>query len=373
MNIYLCISDYLRKIIVEAWWRYLKQAMIKKKKITIQDIARELNTTISTVSRALRDHPRISVETREKIKKYALEHDYQPDFRAASLRQGSARTIGVLVPRIDIHFFARVLRGIDEVASLNNYNVLIIQSLDSLSKEINLVKSLVYGKVDGLIASISIETHDGEHFKPLTNKGVPLVLFDKVLEDVDVTKVIIDDHYGAYIAVQHLINQGCKRIGHFAGPQYLNIYRNRKQGYLDALKDAGLKIDESLIFDDMLVKENGYEVMGKLHAMKNPPDAIFSSNDFAVVGAIMRAKELGVKVPQDIAFTGFANEPMDEIVDPTISSVEQNPVKMGKEAARLLIEQMEDKKNAFYPKTITLKPSLVVRQSSMKKSFGSVS
>jgi LacI family transcriptional regulator len=340
--------------------------MNKKKKITIQDIARELNTTISTVSRALRDHPRIGVETRERIKKYAFENDYQPDFRAASLRQGSARTIGVLVPRIDIHFFAKILTGIDEIASENNYNVLIIQSLDSLDKEINLVKSLVYGKVDGLIASISVETHNGEHFKSLTDKGVPLVLFDKVLEDSNVTKVIVDDYYGAFISVQHLINQGCKRIGHFAGPQHLNIYKDRLQGYLDALKDADLRIDENIIFYNMLAKERGYEVMGQLHKIQYPPDGIFSSSDFAVLGAIMRAKELGIRVPQDIAFTGFANEPLDEIFEPTISSIEQYPVKMGKEAARLLIQQMENERTAFSPQTITLKPSLVIRQSSLR-------
>jgi LacI family transcriptional regulator len=341
--------------------------MIRKKRITIQDIARELNTTISTVSRALRDHPRISPEMRERVKKYALEHDYQPDFKAASLRMGSAQTIGVLVPRIDIHFFAKVLRGIDEVASAHSYNVMIIQSFDLLEKEINLVKSLIYGKVDGLIASISIETQNGDHFQQLINKGVPLVLFDKVLKSIDSSKVIINDRQGAYDAVKHLINMGCRRIGHFAGPQVQDIYFARKVGYLDALNEAGMEIDEEIIFPDMLVQEAGYQVMDKIAGMKNRPDGIFSSNDFAVLGAIMRAKELGLKVPQDIAFTGFANEPLDSIVDPTISSVEQYPVKMGQESARLLIEQMENKKTITKPRTIVLNPTLIVRQSSNRE------
>ncbi len=339
--------------------------MIKKKRITIQDIARELNTTISTVSRALRDHPRISPEMREKVKSFAQAHDYQPDFRASSLRQGSTRTIGVLVPRIDIHFFSKVLTGINEVATENNYNVLIIQSLDSLAKEINLVKSLVYGKVDGLIASISIETRNSEHLQPLIDKGLPLVLFDKVIENMDVSKVIIEDRNGAYLAVQHLINTGRRRIAHFAGPQYMNIYKYRMQGYIDALHDNGIAIDESIIFEEMLMKERGYQVMGEIANMKKRPDAIFSSNDFAVLGAIIKAKQLGIKVPQDIAMVGFANEPMDDIVEPTISSVDQNPVIMGQEAAQLLIEQMENRKFCHHPRTVVLKPKLIIRQSSM--------
>jgi len=340
--------------------------MNPKKRTTIQDIAKALNTTISTVSRALQDHPRISVEMREKVKKYAREHDYQPDFRAASLRRGNANTIGVLVPRIDIHFFSKVLRGIDEVASEKNYNVLICQSFDSLKKEIKLIKNLIYGKIDGLIASISIETQEGSHFEPLVKKGIPLVLFDKIIESMNVSKVVIDDHNGAYMAVKHLIDNGCKRIGHFAGPQYLNIYKDRTLGYMDALKAHGMEVDESIIFHNMLVQSKGYETMEYMHKMKNPPDAIFSANDFAVVGAILKAKELGVRVPEDIAFTGFANEPMDTIFDPPISSVEQNPITMGQESARLLIEQMEDKKGDYASRTIVLKPSLVVRKSSLK-------
>lgn len=337
-----------------------------KKRITIQDIARELNTTISTVSRALRDHPRISPEMRERVKKYAKEHDYQPDFRASSLRMGSGRTIGVLVPRIDIHFFAKVLRGIDEIASNENYNVLICQSFDSLAKEENIIRSLLYGKVDGLIASISVETKNGDHFGVLQKKGLPVVLFDKIIEDMEVNKVIIDDHYGAYISVLHLIKNGFKRIGLFGGFDYLNIYKQREAGYYDALKDHGFEIDDTIIFKEMLTQEKGYEAMEKLMQLENPPDAIFSVNDFAIIGAIIRAKEMGLKVPNDIAFTGFANEPMDAIFEPSISSIEQYPVKMGQESVKLLIEQMESKGKDSPPRTIVIKPSLIVRKSSMR-------
>jgi LacI family transcriptional regulator len=340
--------------------------MSSKKKITIRDIARDLNTTISTVSRALQDHPRIGAEMRERIKKYAAEHDYRPDYRAASLRSGNAYTIGVLVPRIDIHFFAKVLRGIDDVASEKNYNVLIIQSHDSLAKEVNLVKSMVYGKVDGLIASISIETSNGDHFLPLLENGLPLVLFDKIIDSMDVHKVIVDDRKGAYDAVTHLIMGGCRRIAHFGGPQFLNIYRQRTLGYLDALSHYGITVDESLIFHQMLEQEDGYNAMVGMLALENRPDGVFSSNDFAVLGAIKKAKEAGIRVPQEMAFTGFANEPMDEIFEPGITSVEQFPVLMGQESARLLIEQLEKKSSAQQPRTIMINPKLIIRESSMR-------
>ncbi len=340
--------------------------MSRKKKYTIQDIARELNTSISTVSRALKDHPRISAEMCERVKKFALEHDYQPDFRASSLRMGSNRTIGVLVPRVDMNFFARVLRGIDEICSVENYNVMICQSFDSLQKEMKLVKSLLHGKVDGLIASISIETHDGDHFKSLLDKGLPLVFFDKVLESLNVHKVVVDDYKGAYESVEHLIRNGYKRIAHFAGPQHHNIYRHRTLGYLEALKENGFEIDEEIIFHDTVVQETGYKTLKKIHEMKNPPDAIFSSSDYAILGAIVYCKKHGIEIPKQLGLTGFANEPFDDLYGPSITSVEQHPIVMGQKAARLLIDVMEKKNKSTEPQIVKLDPTLIVRQSSSR-------
>lgn len=340
--------------------------MSGKKNYTIQDIARELNTSISTVSRALKDHPRISAEMCEKVKKFAMEHDYQPDFRASSLRMGSNRTIGVLVPRVDMNFFARVLRGIDEICSVENYNVMICQSFDSLQKEMKLVKSLLHGKVDGLIASISIETHDGEHFKSLINKGVPLVFFDKILDTLDVHKVVVDDYKGAYESVEHLINNGYKRIAHFAGPQHHNIYHQRTLGYKDALMANGFEVDEEIIFPDTIVQETGYKALKKFREMQNPPDAIFSSSDYAILGAIVYSKKHGIKIPQELGLTGFANEPFDDLYEPSITSVDQHPIVMGQKAARLLIDTMEKKNKTTAAEIIKLDPTLIVRQSSSR-------
>lgn len=340
---------------------------MNKKKYTIQDIARELNTSISTVSRALRDHPRISAQMCEKVKKFAVEHDYQPDFRASSLRMGSNRTIGVLVPRVDINFLSKVIRGIDEVASTKDYNVMICQSYDSVDKEIKLVKSLLHGKVDGLIASISVETKNGDHFKSLINKGVPLVFFDKVVESIPVSKVLNDDHLGAYMSVEHLLNSGYKRIAHFGGPQFLNIHKSRTQGYRDALTDNGIQVDESLIFVDTLRHETGYSSMRKVFQMGKRPDAIFAASDYGLLGAITYAKQMGVAIPEEMGFSGFANESFDEIYDPPITSVDQRPLEMGQQAAELLIKTMQNKNSQNkIPEIIKIKPQLMVRKTTQR-------
>jgi LacI family transcriptional regulator len=340
--------------------------MRPKKKYTIQDIAKALNTTPSTVSRALQDHPRIGAEMRERVKKFAREHDYQPDFRASSLRKGSGRTIGVLVPQVDINFFAKVLRGIDAVASEADYSVLICQSIDSLKKEMQLVKGLLYGKVDGLVASVSIETSDDEHFRNLAARGLPLVFFDKVIESMNVSKVVIDDHRGAYISVEHLISQGCKRIAFFAGPDYLNIHRNRAQGYRDAIRDHGFEMNEDLVFQDATEEKGGYRAMKKLLQLDPMPDGLVCCTDYAALGAIVCAREHGIKIPEQIALSGFANEPFDSLISPSLTSVEQSPNEMGQKAATLLIDQMENKALGYVPRTITLEPSLIVRESSQK-------
>ncbi len=340
--------------------------MHKKKKYTIQDIARELNTTASTVSRALQDNPRISLSMRAAVRELADKMDYHPDFRALSLKKGSGRTIGVMVPHIDRHFFSSVLRGIDEIASVSDYNVLICQSYESYDKEVGLLKSLMHGKVDGMIVSIASNTLDIAHYELLGRRGVPLVFFDRVWDDMPVSKVVIDDYLGACLSVEHLINQGCRHIAHFAGPQHLNVYKNRTKGYRDTLSKHGFKIDESLIFSEVITRETGCQAMGQILGMDIMPDAIFSSGDYSALGALMCAREAGIRVPQDMAISGFANEPFGAILEPTLTSVDQHGVEMGRQAAQLLIEEMESKDPGFEPRTIMLKPSLIIRKSTHK-------
>jgi LacI family transcriptional regulator len=340
--------------------------MEQKKRYTVHDIAKRLNTTASTVSRALQNNPRISLKMRQAVMELALELNYQPDFRALSLRTGSGRTIGVLVPQVDRHFFATVLMGIDKVATSANYDVLICQSLESLEKEKTLAHSLLNGKIDGLIASVSIETHNGDHFKLFQKKEVPLVFFDRILNEMDVSKVIINDYQAAVMSVEHLISNGCKRIAHFAGPQHIHVYSNRTRGYIDTLYKHGMKPEEDIIFQGVITRETGCEAMQKILKMTNPPDAIFSSGDYSALGAMICAREAGLCVPKDIAITGFANEPFGEIVEPALTSVDQHGIEMGRMAATLLIEEIEKNGSPIKPKTVVLDPNLIIRKSSVK-------
>jgi len=341
--------------------------MASRKKYTISDIARELNTTSSTISRALQDSPRISLKMRKAAQALALEHNYEPDFRASSLRKGSGKTIGILLPKIDRHYFATVLSGIDEIASQAGYSVLICQSFESYEKEKQLLKNLMHGRVDGIISSISIETTDYSHFEQVIAKGLPLVFFDRVCESLKASKVMIDDYQGACMAVEHLVENGCSRIAHFSGPQFINVYRNRTQGYLDTLKKHGLEIDEEIIFKDAITRDSGCAAMKKIIKMKNRPDAIFSSGDYSALGAILCAREAGIAIPDELAITGFANEPWDSFFDPPLTSVDQHAFETGKQVATLLLQQIESKDDIFVPRTLVLSPDLVIRQSSTRK------
>ncbi len=341
-----------------------------KKRYTIHDIAKELKTTASTVSRALNDNPRISVKMRRKVKDLARKVDYQPDFRALSLRTGSGRTIGVLVPQVDRHFFATVLRGIDEVATQANYNVLICQSYESISKETTLLRSLLAGKIDGLIASISIETGDAKNFEPFVRKGVPLVFFDRVLDSLRASKVVIDDYKGGVLAVEHLIAAGCRRIAHFAGPQHIQMYANRTLGFTDTIKKHKLDADPGLIFHGVITRETGCEALQQILKMVPRPDAVFSSGDYSALGAMLCALDAGLKVPYDMAFVGFANEPFGSIITPTLTSIDQHALEMGRQAAILLVEEIENKNSSktFVPRTVMLDPHLIPRSSTNRTS-----
>ena len=342
--------------------------MDKKKRYTIQDIAKELNTTASTVSRALQDNPRISEKMRKAVKELADRLDYHPDFRALSLKMGSGRTIGVMVPHIDRYFFSTVLRGIDEVATVMKYSVLICQSFESAEKEELLIKSLLSGKVDGMLVSVAASTRKASHFELFGKRGIPLVFFDRVWMPMNVSKVVIDDYAGAVTSVRHLVEGGCRKIAHFAGPQHINVYKNRTSGYLDTLKEYGFTIEGSLIFQNTITRETGCKAMSEIVAMDNRPDAIFSSGDYSTLGAIICARENGIKIPEDIAITGFANEPFGAIIDPSLTSVDQHGVEMGRQAASLLIEAMESKIDPFIPRTIVLNPELMIRDSSLRNS-----
>lgn len=338
---------------------------MKKHHITIHDIAKELNTTASTVSRALQDHPRISKAMKQAVLDLARKLDYQPNAMASSLRKGKGNTIGVIIPRIDRYFFSSVIRGIEDVAYEAGYNVIISQSYDSKLREKQIVETLINGKVDGLLVSIAFETETSEHFQVVINRGIPLIFFDRAPIDMDASKVELDDFAGSFKAVEHLISQGCKRIVHLAGYKHISIYRNRLEGYKAALAKYNLPFDPALVFENTIAKEKGEEVASKIVSLNPRPDGIFSASDFSAMGVMFKLKDFGIKIPEEIALVGFANDPYTEVISPSLSSVDQHSKEMGQRAAQLFLEQIKGD-HTVYPKKIVLPPDLYLRQSSIR-------
>lgn len=347
---------------------------MKKKKVTIRDIAEELDITASTVSRALSNHPRISTSTKEAVWKMAKKMNYRPNNIAAALRKGKSNIIGVIVPTSDRNFFASVIRGIEEVIREQGYNLIICQSDDQYSKEQMNVEALLKIQVDGIIASVAKKTTNFEHFKKIKEQGIPLILYDRVSESLDVNAVVTNDYLGSYKAVTHLIEQGCRRIAHFAGEQHINIYRDRLEGYKDAQKEHGITIKKDLIIESDLILsmkkviEQGRKMAEDLLKMSELPDAIFSASDFAAMGAMQVLKEKGIDIPEDVAVVGYSNDVSGSFIEPGLTSVDQHTKRMGNLAAQLFLEQSNQSNgNQFTPRRTLITPELIVRESSLKK------
>lgn len=334
-------------------------------KTTIHDIAKKLNVTASTVSRALNDSPRISDATKKLVHKAALELKYQPNNIAAALRNGKSEIIGVIVPTVDRNIFASVIKGIEQVANDLNFKVIICQSSDNYEKEVKTVEALLSARVDGILASIGKNSEDLSHFKKVTQRGIPLVLFDNVSDELDVNQVMIDDYQGAYMVVEHLIEQGCKRIAYLTKPKKISIYKNRLRGYMDALADYKLDFDKDLVIESNLQLEDGRASMQKLLDLPERPDAVFAASDYGAMGAMQLLNENNIKIPEQIALAGFSNEPFTPFTYPSITSVDQLSFSMGKIAAKLFFDQIREKSISIPRKTV-LMPELIVRQSSLK-------
>lgn len=335
-------------------------------KATIHDIAEKLKITASTVSRALNDHPRISDATKKLVKKAARDLNYQPNNIAAALRHGKSYIIGVIVPTADRSFFASVVRGIEEIANKINYKVIICQSYDIFEKEVLTIDALLSARVDGIIASIGKNTDSFEHYQRIINKGTPLVLFDRTTDQLEVSQIIIDDYRGSYKVVEHLIQQGCRRIAHFTSPKKISIYKERLRGYSDALKDYGIPFDENLVVASNLQLEDGRKSMETLLKLKKIPDAVFSSSDYGAMGAMQVLKENKISIPQEVALAGFSNEPFTSFTDPPLTTVDQFSISMGNITAKLFFEQLHSDKKVT-PQKVVLKPELIIRQSTLRK------
>ena len=335
-------------------------------KITIHDIARELNIDSSTVSRALSNSARVTQKTKDKINAKAQELGYQRNLLASSLRNSKTNTIGVIVPRISRHFFSSAIAGIEETAYEAGYNVTISQSLEELEREQKIARTFSANRVDGVLISVSMETKDNDHLKNFKNSGTPLVFFDRHIEIPGSSNVIIDDFQGGFDATEHLILQGCKKIAHFSGPQELEIYKNRFNGYKTALEKYSIPLDKNLIISSKLMETDGIESVKKILSLNISIDGIFSSNDTAAISALQYLKEQGIRIPEDIAIVGFSNEPISSVIEPSLTTIDQPGFEMGKTATDLLLKQIRDNQELIDPETIVLKPILIKRNSSKR-------
>lgn len=335
-------------------------------KATIHHIAKELNITASTVSRALNDHPKISQKTKKRVLEKAREMNYQPNNIAVALRSGRSNTVGVIVPVVNRNFFSSVIRGIEDVVNQSGYNVIICQTYDQMETEIKNLRSLKKLRVDGILVSYAKETTSFGHYEEMIKEGYPLIFFDRTDDSLDIGSVVIDDYLGSFRSCEHLIQQGFKRIAHFCGPQNVSIYRERKRGYLEALRKHGLPVNEAWIIDSELKYESGTQHAREILAMKERPDAIFSASDLSAMGAMIALKESGLSIPADMGFVGFSNEPFTSFVEPGLTSVEQHPLKMGQLAARIFLDQIESRDQSYTPTKMILKPELIIRGSSVR-------
>lgn len=340
--------------------------MLDRFETTIHDIARKLNISASTVSRALNDNPIISGATREKIKQTAEEMGYRPNTLAASFRTKRTNTIGVIVPLIHRHFFSSVISGIEEVAYKSGFTVTISQSNDQFEKETKIAQTLFTNRVDGIIVSIAMETREFDHLKLFSAKNIPLVFFDRVVDEIDAHKIVVDDFGGAYLVTKHLIEQGAKQIAHIGGPLNLKIYENRQAGFVKALEDAGIKLNSSMIINNSLRREEGTAAIQTLLKDNTKIDAVFCANDTTALSSIIYLKSIGKRIPEDILVMGFSNEPFSEVVTPSISTVQQPGFLMGQKAAELLIDQIANKSQNTGFQTIVMPTDLIIRESSSR-------
>lgn len=341
---------------------------MKKKRTTIYDIAEKLNLTASCVSRALNNSSYVSAKTKQLILKTATELNYKRNILASNLRKGQSKTIGIIVPRINQNFFSNIIAGIEEATYEKDYNLIICQSSESHEKEIKCVNTLINQQVDCIVISISADSTDFSHLQNVIDHGIQLIQFDRVVDELETLKVINDNELASLEAVSHMIEQGYTRIALLEGPLNLSIFKQRKAGYLAALKKHNLPVIPELIVKNAWTKELGASATRKLLNLDNPPDAVFAStSDFSALGVLEVATDLGFKVPEQLGICGYSNEAFTEMTTPSITSVDQFSFFMGKTIANLYFEELKSEEIVVKQKVISIKPNLVVRTSTSKK------
>ena len=310
---------------------------------TMKDIARELGVSVATVSRALKDSPRISTEQKERIKKFAREHNFYPNLTAEQLRHNRVKPsniIGVIIPQIAHYYFSTILSGIEEQARIRGYNIMVAQSEERYDLEKRICEHFMENRVCGVIVSQAKDTQKYDHFQKLIDAGVPLVFYDRICTGVNASRVVVDDYMGAFNAVTHLIETGCNRIAFYGSSMTLEISKNRYNGYKDALLKHGIQPDPELMrFCDN--RTDAEAITPEILQSNTPPNGFFAVNDDTAIGILYTAKRMGFRVPEDISICGFTNGQRAVACDPMLTTVEQRGVKVGEEAADILIGHVE--------------------------------
>jgi LacI family transcriptional regulator len=300
------------------------------------------------------------------VNELANKLKYQPNAVALSLKNSRSNTIGIIIPEIVHYFFSSVISGIEDIASQRGYTVIICQSNESFDREVANAKALLSHRVDGILISVSKQTNTFNHFQNLQEGGIPLVFFDRIAPEINADQVIIDDIEASYDATRHLIENGCKRIAHFAGPQSLLIGRNRLQGYINALTEAGLPVDNRLIIQADTF-EKARNTVGLMLDSGIVPDGIFAVNDMTAIGAMQTIQKRGLRIPEDVSIVGFSDGYLSGVTDPHLSSVDQHGYEMGTMAAEMLFKRILSDEGEYIPEIKTLKANLIVRGSSQKE------
>lgn len=337
--------------------------MSEKDNITMKDIARELGVSVATVSRALQDSPRISADQRERIQAYAREHKFTPNAVAGSLRRSKVsplKIIGVIIPQIAHYFFSTILSGIEEAASEHGYSIIVAQSDEQYEREVKICESLLGHRVCGVIISQAKDTMHYEHFQKLLDAGLPLVFYDRICTGLNTSRVVVDDYQGAFTAVNHLIETGCRRIAFYGSDMHLEISKNRYNGYRDALLKNGMTPDPTLHLE-CDNRADAEALTPALLRRANRPDAVFAVNDDTAIGVLYTAKRLGLHVPEELSICGFTNGERAIACDPMLTTVEQRGHRIGIEAVDILLNQVEGRAPAGSVERRVVKTRLIVR------------
>lgn len=344
---------------------FKRQAMKRTHQITIKDIAKELKISVATVSRAFRNTYDVSEATKKRVLAKASELNYRPNFNATGLVTHKSHNIAVILPTITNYYFSTVITGIQEVAYKNGYNIILHVTGESPEREIEIAMGLPLSSIDGLLVCVTSESHKSNHLKEIIDKGLPIVFFDRAAELINTSKVIQNDFEGAFMAVEHLVKNGYKNIAHIGGPTELSFTKGRLRGYLAALKKYNLPVRYDWIIHSEFTQLSGNLDTKKLWRCKNKPDAIFAVNDRKAIGAMLALKEKGIKIGVEVGVIGFTNDPMSAIISPSLSTIEEPALEIGKQSCQLLLKHIS--KRNFIPEEIILNGKLIVRESSSKK------